>query len=91
MVHDFEIIQVINIQDRGQFILARQIETGRDFEVKEGSFLGGVPIYRYLDMPRVLDQNNSTRVDVFVFKPLHTIAINYFQEGELVELVVPEL
>ena len=90
MVQEFEIIQVINLHNRGQFIFARQINTGQDFNIKEGSLLGDVPIDQYLDMPRILDNSGQPRLDVFIFKPLLNSTIANFQEAQIVELIVPE-
>lgn len=89
MVQEFEIMKVFDHHNRGQFIFARQINIGHDFEVKEGSLLGGIPIYHYLDMPRMLDKNDQPRFDVFVFRPLNRFP-DYFLESQIIELVVPE-
>ncbi|MBK6827226.1 MAG: hypothetical protein IPG86_10235 [Chitinophagaceae bacterium] len=90
MIQEFEIMQVFNHHNRGQFIFARQIKAGQDFDIKEGSLLGGVPIYQYLDMPRILDDNGQPRLDVFVFKPLINLPTANFQVGQIVELILPE-
>ncbi len=69
---------------------ARHIDLGSNFEVKEGSKFGDVHIYQYLDMPRILDENQQPRFDVFVFRPLDKIPPDYFKEGQLVQLVIPD-
>jgi hypothetical protein len=91
MVQEFEIMKVLDHHNRGQFIFARQVIIGNDIEVKEGSLLGGVPIYHYLDIPRMLDENDQPQLDVFVFRPLDRFPADYFREGQLVKLVVPEI
>jgi len=92
MVQEFEIVKVFDHHNRGQFIFARQVNVNQSFEVKEGSLLGGITIYHYVDMPRMLDENGQPRLDVFVFRPLSLkkFPADYFQEGQIVELVVPE-
>ena len=89
---EFEIMKVFDHHNRGQFIFARQLNPGKDFEVKEGSILGGVPIYHYLEMPRMLDENGLPRLDVFVFRPLSLkkLPVDYFKEGQVIELVSPD-
>ena len=85
-------MKVFDHHNRGQFIFARQVNAGQDFEIKEGSLLGGIPIYHYIDMPRMLDENGQPRLDVFVFRPLALTKFpaDNFHEGQLVELIVPE-
>ena len=88
MVENFEIMKVFDHHNRGQFIFARQVLIGQDFEVREGSLLGGIPIFHYLEMPRMLDENNQPRLDVFVFRPLERFPADYFKEGQVVELII---
>ena len=92
MIQEFEIMKVLDHHNRGQFIFARQVNVGQDFHIKEGSLLGDIPIYHYIDTPRMLDENGQPQLDVYVFRPLSLIKFpdNHFQEGQLVNLVVPE-
>jgi len=92
MRQEFEIMKVFDLHNRGQFICARQLNPGQNFNVKEGSLLGGVPIDHYLEMPRMLDENGQPRLDVFVFRPLslEKFPADFFKEGQLVELVAPD-
>jgi len=85
----FEIMRVSYHHNRGQFIFARQLKIGVDFEVKDGAILGGVPIYHYVEMQRLLDENKGQRLDVFVFRPLKPSQKADFVQGQLVELVLP--
>ena len=85
----FEIMKIFDHHNRGQFILARRLNVGSDFTVREGSLLGGIPIYHYLDMPKMFDENQQPRLDVFVFRPLSRFPADYFREGQLVGLVEP--
>jgi hypothetical protein len=90
MIQNFEIMKIFDLHNRGQFILARHIEVGSNFELKEGSNFGGILIYQYLDMPRMIDENQQQRLDVFVFRPLDRFPSEYFKEGQFVELLIPE-
>lgn len=76
--------------NRGQFILARLLESGVDFELRDGAVFGGVPIYNYVDMPRLIDDNNEQRLDVFVFRPLNPLQKGHFIQGQRVELIIPD-
>jgi hypothetical protein len=90
MIQKFEVIKVLDLLNRGQFIFAKQIEIGHDFKLKEGTLFGNIPLYQYLDMPRILDENQKQRKDVFVFKPIRSFPSDYFKEGQIVELVIPD-
>jgi len=85
----FEIIGTSFHHNRGQFIFARVLDVGINFELKDGAFFGGVPIYHYVEMPRMLDKNNEPRFDVFVFRPLNPLQEGPFVKGQIVELVLP--
>lgn len=64
----FEIENVFKITNRGYYVFARQLATGQHFVVTEKSFLGGVELERYLDMPRALDDKSKLRNDLFAFQ-----------------------
>jgi len=89
MVLAFEILHVYNLHNRGQFIFARLLDDWADLDVKDGAVLGGIPIYNYVDMPRLLDDNNEPRLDVFVFRTLKPMQEGNFVQGQQVELVLP--
>jgi len=86
MTFKFEILHVSSFHNRGQFIFARLLNEGLDFEVKDGAVFGGVPVYNDVDMPRMLDDNNELRLDVFVFRPLKPMKEDTFIQGQQVEL-----
>jgi hypothetical protein len=90
MVIDFEIIETFFLHDKGQFIIARILDSEINFEMKNGAIFGGIPIYPYVDMPRSLDENKKPRLDVFVFKPLIPTQKCDFVKGQTVELVIPD-
>jgi hypothetical protein len=89
MVLTFEIMYLSYYHNRGQFIFARLLDGGLDFEIKDGALFGGIPIYNYVEMPRLLDDNNEPRLDVFVFRPLKPMQEGNFIQGQRVELVLP--
>ena len=89
MVLAFEILHVYNLHNRGQFIFARLLDDWADLDVKDGAVLGGIPIYNYVDMPRLLDDNNEPRLDVFVIRTLKPMQEGNFVQGQQVELVLP--
>ncbi|KIA91659.1 hypothetical protein OC25_20035 [Pedobacter kyungheensis] len=88
MVLSFEIIYVYHHHNRGQFIFAKLLTGESGFEVKDGIF-GGIPIYNYVEMPRMLDENGEQRLDVFVFCPIEPMQKGNFVQGQCVELVLP--
>jgi hypothetical protein len=90
MVIDFEIIGTSFHHNRGQFIWALILHSGVNFEVEDGAIFGGIPIYPYIEMPRLLDDNGKPRLDVFVFRPLQPMQEGNFVIGQKVELVLPE-
>ena len=89
LTFSFEILHVSNFHNRGQFIFARLLDEGLDFEIKDGAMFGGMLIYNYVDMPRMLDDNNQPRLDVFVFKPLTLMQEGDFIYSQRVELTMP--
>jgi hypothetical protein len=59
-------------------------------EVKDGSLLGDIPVYHYKDMPKTPDENGLPRTDIFVFRTVHYSLKKYFDEGQIVELIIPD-
>jgi hypothetical protein len=86
----FEIINILFLHKRGQFIFARILDDGINFEIKEGATFGGIPIYHYLEMPRLIDEKGIQRFDVFVFRPLKPLQKGNLVEGQKVELIIPK-
>ena len=85
---DFEIMKLFDHHNRGQFIFARHKGIDHSFEVTEGATFGGIPVYHYTEMPRMLDENQQPRLDVFVFRPLSRFPSGYFKEGQIATLVI---
>lgn len=63
----FEIESVIKITKRGYFIFARQLTPGQNFVVTDKSFLGGVELKKYLEIPRAINDKGEQRYDLFAF------------------------
>ena len=67
MAVQLEIESVFKITNRGYFVLARQLTPGQNFVVTDKSFLGGVELTKYLDIPRATDDKGEQRYDLFAF------------------------
>ena len=91
MVRDFKIIKLFDHHNRGQFIIARQLNFNDTIEIKEGSLLNGIPVYHYLEMYPISNEQGKPQFDIYVFRPiLERFPNGYFQKGQMVELVVPD-
>jgi hypothetical protein len=85
---EFEIIQVLDLKERGQYIFARQVQPEQDFTVRPGTYLGSIELDEYLEMPRALDDKCFQQNDLFTFKSKHQINKFDFAEGTVVQLNV---
>lgn len=88
----FEILYVSYHHNRGDLIIASLIEGDVNFHIKDGAVLGGIPIYHYVEMPRLLNEDGNPRLDVFAFRPLSLkrLSHDYFVKGQQVELDLPD-
>lgn len=89
MVVEFKIIKLSYHHNRGQFIVARQLNFKEPLVINEGSLLNGIPIYHYLEM-YPLSKDEEPQFDIYVFRPteLSGYSKGFFQEGQLVELTL---
>lgn len=89
MVIEFEILKLFDHHNRGQFIAARQLNFKEPLVIKEGSLLNNIPIFHYLEM-YPLSQEGNHQFDVYFFRPieLNGYPKGYFQEGQVVELIL---
>jgi hypothetical protein len=87
---EFQIVQILNVENDIQYIFAKQIEPGHNFTIKAGIYLGNVELDEYLDMPRDLDDKEQQRQDLFIFKPKYRIDKSRLINGMIVRLTVPE-
>jgi len=67
MAVQFEIESVIKITDRGYFVFARHLTPGQDFIVTDKSFLDGIELTKYLDIPRAINDKGEQRYDLIAF------------------------
>lgn len=80
-----EIEGVFNVMNRGCFVIARILEPKANFYVTKKSFLGGVELAEYLDIPRSVDENGKQR-NVVAFQ------LKYPQDAEkLIPQTIVEL
>jgi hypothetical protein len=56
-----EIETVFKITNRGQYVIVKRLDPKQNFYVTKKSFLGGVELAEYLDIPRALDENGDQR------------------------------
>src|SRR5688572_25844261 len=83
----FEIEAVFKITNRGYCVFARQLTVGQNFIVTDKSFLGGVELGKYLDMPRKLDEKGEPRNDLFAFQLKNGEDNSKLKPNSVVELV----
>jgi hypothetical protein len=91
MVREFEVVKVFSHHNRGQFIFAKHLGNNHDFEVPNGSVFGNIPIYHYVEIKSILDENgNPPRAEIFVFRPtsLKWFPEGHFKEGQKVNLTI---
>lgn len=89
MVIAFKILKLFDHHNRGQFIIARQLNFKEPLGIKDGALLNGVLIYHYLEMYPFLKEGDP-QFDIYVFRPteLKGYPKGFFQEGQVVELIL---
>lgn len=91
MTLKFEIIKLFDHHNRGQFIVTRQLNFEETIEVKEESLLNGIPVYHYLEMYPIANEQGKSQFDIYIFRPtFKRFPKDYFQVGQIVELVTPD-
>ena len=92
MVIEFEIIKLFDHHNRGQFVVARQLNFKQPTVIKEGSLLNGISIYHYLEMYPISREEAEPKFDVYVFRPteLKGYPKKLFQKGQIVELIITD-
>jgi hypothetical protein len=63
----FEIESIIKVANRGYYVFAKQLTPGQNFTLTDKSFLGGVELAKYLDIPRTNNDKGKQRDDLFSF------------------------
>lgn len=89
MVLKFEIIKLFNHHNRGQFVVARQMDFKEPVVINDGALLNGIPVYHYLEMYLICKEEGEPQFDIYVFRPteLKGYPKDTFQEGQFVELI----
>jgi hypothetical protein len=81
----FKIHRTMQMGDKVQ-IVTELVNKGGQFDLSDNSFLGGIPIENWLDMPRMVDEQGNQRFDWFVFKLKDKNDIHKLKEQDIVEL-----
>lgn len=67
-------------------VLARLLDKVGDFRLTEAASLGGYPIEKWLDIPRVLDASGNQRYDIFAFCLRNAEDCAHFSKGQQIVL-----
>lgn len=81
----FRIIQILELNGK-VYVMTELIEKDSKFDLSDNSYLSGVPIENYLDIPRKLDGNGNQRYDVFVFVLKNELDRKLIKENDILEL-----
>ena len=82
-----EIENLFKITNRGVFVGLRLIDPDLNFYITEKSFLGGVELAKFLEIPRSIDSNGNQRRDIVVFQLKNQDDAGKLIQGSIVELV----
>lgn len=88
MIMEFKITKLFDHHNRGQFIAARHLDFKNKIDIKKGALLNGIPVYHYLDMYPISNEQGKLQFDIYVFRPtaLKGYPKGFFQEGQIVKL-----
>jgi len=81
-----EIESVFKITNRGMFVGLRLIDPELNFHITENSFLGGVKLAQFLEIPRSIDSNGNQRRDIVVLQLKNQDDAGKLIPGTIVEL-----
>lgn len=87
MTVQFEIESVVKTTNRGYYVLARHLTPGQNFVVTNKSFLGGVELTTYLNIPRATNDKGERRYDLFVFHLKNEEDVSKLKPKTVVELI----
>ncbi|AXY73643.1 hypothetical protein D3H65_06465 [Paraflavitalea soli] len=85
MIAKFKVEGVITVKDK-VYVLTKFINTDINFILTDNSYLGLVPIERWMDIPRAHDEEGNLRVDLFAFVLKHSEDKGKIKTGEMLEL-----
>jgi hypothetical protein len=80
-----EIEGIFKVTDRGLFVIAKRLEPKVNFYITKKSFLGGVELMEFLDIPRSIDENGEQR-DVVALQIKNTEDASRLIKGTTVDL-----
>jgi hypothetical protein len=84
----FQIESIYRHQSRNKvYIFAKWLDTDNNWQLTETSTLGGVPIEKWFDIPRMIDENGDQRTDFFAFALKNDADQTKFEPGQIVELI----
>lgn len=63
----FEIESVFKVATRGYYVVARCLTPEKNFFITDKSYLGGVELAKYMDIPRATNDKGEQRYDLFAF------------------------
>jgi len=86
MAVKFKIEFVVSDKRKDNYVIARLMDPGQNFNVQENSFLNQVPIKSGVISPRAMDKAGAPRFDLFIFYPVNTEDIQLFEKQMVVEL-----
>ena len=86
MAVKFEIEFVVSDKRKDNYVIARLMVPGQNFNVPENSFLNQVPIKSGVISPRAMDKAGAPRFDLFIFYPVNPEDIQAFEKLMIVEL-----
>ena len=81
----FKIENTLLIKDKA-YVLAKLLDTDRDFFLTDASYLNEVAIENWMDIPRAHDMNGNIRLDLFVFALKNLAEKDEFKIGQIVTL-----
>jgi hypothetical protein len=89
MVFEFKILKLFEHHNCGQFFVAWQLNFKESLAIEDGSLLNGIPIFHYLEM-YPFSNNDNSKFDIYVYRPtpLEGYPREFFQEGQVVELIL---
>lgn len=86
MAVKFEIELVVSDKRKDNYVIARLLDPGQNFNVQENSFLNQVPIKSGVISPRAMDETGAPKFDLFIFYTVNPEDIQAFEKLMIVEL-----
>ena len=88
MTIQFEIETLFELKARNQvYILAKLLNDNINWRLTDESSLSGVPIEKWVDVPRAHDKDGKQRLDLFAFALKNKDDKDKLKEGQVIELI----